>query len=370
MTRYLVALSASLTVAVSHAAAQDLTSQSRDPRPEPAIPAMLAAFDTFQVVAIGDYHTDQEIKNFILSLVRHPRFPHVVNAIVVEGTNGLLQPLLDRYIAGENVPVMEARPLWRDLTNPAGLNEFSAQLVQLVRRINQSLPATRRLRVVAGEDGIDWPAATVERYQQYGNGREQHIATILETEIIRKRQKALMFYGGAHVRHGVRNPEPGWGNAMEYFESRFPGVTFVIYPYLGGTRGNTCGTPASINGVSVDSRLELWDVPSLARTKDTWLADLAKAAAWRTRTMVAAQLGRSVADTTVLPIDAYLYLGRPELHVATLPSVVQFADTAYLAELWRRQRAIGQARRDPRTDPDQVRDRDSNILICQPSRRP
>ena len=67
--------------------------------------------------------------------------------------------------------------------------------------------------------------------------------------------------------------------------------------------------------------------------------------------------------------DAYLYLGRPELHIASLPSVVQFADTAYLSELWRRQRAIGQTRRDPRTDPDQVRNLDGNVLVCEPLRR-
>src|SRR4026207_849376 len=121
MIRSLRALSALLTVAPL-AAAQQLTPQARNPRPEPAIPAILAAFDTFQVVAIGDYHIDQEIKNFVLSLVRHPRFPQVVNDIVVEGMNGFLQPLVDRFVAGEDLPPGDVQRLWRDGMNPAGGN--------------------------------------------------------------------------------------------------------------------------------------------------------------------------------------------------------------------------------------------------------
>src|SRR5262249_10209634 len=154
-----------------------------------------------------DYHTDQDVQTFILSLVRHPRFPRVVNDIVVEGTNGFLQSVLDRYIAGDDVPMTEARKLWRDAMNPWGLNTFDAQLFQIVRRINQSLPSAQRLRIVAGEDGMDWPTVTLERFQQYGGHREDHIAAVLQSEIIAKHRKALMFYGGAHVRHGMRNPE-------------------------------------------------------------------------------------------------------------------------------------------------------------------
>src|SRR4051812_29083434 len=99
VSRWLVTPAASFFMTVSVAAAQQVNSRARDPRPEPAIGAILAAFDTFQVVAIADLHTDQDIKNFVFSLVRHPHFADVVNDIVIEGANGLLQPLLDRYIA-------------------------------------------------------------------------------------------------------------------------------------------------------------------------------------------------------------------------------------------------------------------------------
>src|SRR5260221_61837 len=77
---------------------------ARQPKPEDATRAILAAFDTFRVVAIGDYHGTKDLNDFVLSLVRHPAFPNVVNDIVVEGTNSFLQPILDRFVSGEDVP--------------------------------------------------------------------------------------------------------------------------------------------------------------------------------------------------------------------------------------------------------------------------
>jgi hypothetical protein len=66
------------------------------------------AFETFQIVAIGDIHGSKDVGDFVLSLVRNRAFPSVVNDIVVEGANGLLQPILDQYMAGDDVPIAEA----------------------------------------------------------------------------------------------------------------------------------------------------------------------------------------------------------------------------------------------------------------------
>src|SRR5262245_13109427 len=76
---------------------------ARDPKPEEAIPAIITAFDTYRIVAISDVHGTKDVNDFILALVRHPRFPDTVNDIVVEWANSELQPTLDRYVAGEDV---------------------------------------------------------------------------------------------------------------------------------------------------------------------------------------------------------------------------------------------------------------------------
>jgi hypothetical protein len=77
--------------------------------PEPAIPAILKAFDTFEVVGMPAAHGQKDIDDFILSLIRDPRFPTSVNDIAVECGNVRYQQILDRYIAGEDVPFTEVQ---------------------------------------------------------------------------------------------------------------------------------------------------------------------------------------------------------------------------------------------------------------------
>jgi hypothetical protein len=38
-----------------------------EPKPQPAIPAVLEIFDAFSVVAIGDFHRTKDINDFILA---------------------------------------------------------------------------------------------------------------------------------------------------------------------------------------------------------------------------------------------------------------------------------------------------------------
>ncbi len=91
-------------------------SQPSNTAPEPAIPAILRAFDTYEVVAMSAAHGQKDIDDFILSVIRDPDFPRRVNDIVVECGNLRYQPVLDRYIAGENVPFTDVQHVWRDTT--------------------------------------------------------------------------------------------------------------------------------------------------------------------------------------------------------------------------------------------------------------
>jgi hypothetical protein len=49
-----------------------------EPTPEPAIPAILAAFDRYEVVAMPEAHGMKDVDDFILSLIRDPTFPEKV----------------------------------------------------------------------------------------------------------------------------------------------------------------------------------------------------------------------------------------------------------------------------------------------------
>jgi hypothetical protein len=328
-----------------------------DPQPVDATRAILSAFETFRVVALGDRHGTKDLNDFTLSLVRHPAFPTVVNDIVVECTNSLLQPTLDRYIAGEDVPFAEARRLWRDQTHPpCSVDDFHALLFQVIRRINQKLPPARRLRVLAGEPPIDWHTVRPETHREFLERRDAHAASVVEKEVLARNRKPLMLYGAAHLFHGVKQM------AVGRYEDKYPGVTFVIAPYVGAADISRCGLPAFVDGTALDTRLASWPVPSLARTKGTWLADFAKAQFSR-------QMSIFGIERPSDPIDAYLYLGPPDLLLAAPPSAFAFLDKEFMSELHRRGTVMTSANyRDDRIEPDKVGARDTDVFVCGPTR--
>jgi hypothetical protein len=128
-----------------------------DPKPQDALKAILAAFDKYEVVGMDAAHGNQDLDDFIVKLIRNPELPGKINDIVVECGNSLYQPILDRYIGGDNVPIDEARKVWRNTTQPmCGVSAFYEEFFPLVRKINQRLPPEKRFRVVAGDPPIDW----------------------------------------------------------------------------------------------------------------------------------------------------------------------------------------------------------------------
>jgi hypothetical protein len=156
-----------------------------EPVPQPAIPAILAAFDKYEVVGMSEAHRMKDVDDFILTLIRTPAFSQKVNDIVVECGNSLYQPTLDRYIAGENVSFADVEKVWRNTTQPmCDVSEFFQTFYPLVRAINQKLPQEQRLRVLAGDPPIDWDQ--VKSQKDFGASdtydRNQSIAKILSFE--------------------------------------------------------------------------------------------------------------------------------------------------------------------------------------------
>lgn len=67
------------------------------------------------------------------------------------------QALLDRYIGGEDVPYTEVEHIWRDTTKVASWESpIYANWLAAIRQVNKNLPASRRIRVLAGDTAIDW----------------------------------------------------------------------------------------------------------------------------------------------------------------------------------------------------------------------
>ncbi len=231
-----------------------------DPVPEPAISAILAAFDKYEVVAMPQGHGMQDLNDFILSLIRNPAFSKKVNDIEVEFGNSLYQPILDRYIAGEDVPFTEVQKVWRKMGQPAsGASGFVEQFFPLVRALNQKLPRERRIRVLAGDSPVDWDQIKSMDDVIRLVHRDASIASVMEREVLSKHRKAFMLFGTFHLMHGTP------GSAVSLYEKDCPNLTFVI---------SELGIFDTDLPSLYDSKFVNWPIPALARAKGTWLGAL------------------------------------------------------------------------------------------------
>ena len=88
----------------------------------PAADYLVDAFDRYPLVAFSEpRHGAGGTREFLTSLVRHPRFAGTVNDIVVEFGNARYQGIADRYVAGEPVPRDELKQIWENTTVVSGV---------------------------------------------------------------------------------------------------------------------------------------------------------------------------------------------------------------------------------------------------------
>jgi hypothetical protein len=180
-----------------------VSAQPATPRPavpvEP-IPAILDAFRSHEIVALGDAHGTAQAQAFLKALVRDPRFAATVNDIVVEFGNARYQSLVDRFVSGGDVPPDSLRLVWRNTTiaNEIPVDE---EFFSVVRAVNASRPPTRRLRVLLGDPPIDW-AEVHDRADHYGwlAMRDSYPAALIQLQVLARRRRALLVYGQLHFQ--------------------------------------------------------------------------------------------------------------------------------------------------------------------------
>ena len=91
-----------------------------DPKPQDATAAVLRAFETHNIVIIGEIHGNKQEYEWLRSLVGTSEFAERVDDIVMEFGNALYQKSVDRYIAGENVPIEQVQKAWRNTVGAIG----------------------------------------------------------------------------------------------------------------------------------------------------------------------------------------------------------------------------------------------------------
>lgn len=309
----------------------------QSPRPEDGRRALLSAFDTHKVVAL----MSPVVGSFVFDLVSDPRFADKADDIVVECGNALYQPILDRYIAGADIAIADVRKVWRNTTQPScGFSAFYETLFPLVRRVNEKLPAAKKVRVLAGDPAVDW--STVTGPADVELDRDGHIADVVKTQVLAKNRKALLLFGLRHLVHGIG------GNAVGRYEQDYPGVTYVVAYHRRFEQDND----------QLEARMASWPIPSLVPFKGTWLGDLDASYFPDTEE---AQPGANGYPG----VDAYLYLGRRDVLLAE-PISRAFLDQDYLTELDRRADVLGEPADSPMR-PQAVLERaaESGVLLYE-----
>jgi hypothetical protein len=326
------------------------------PTVRPAIDGILTAFEKYPLVGIGDAHGLAQEEDFFADLIRDPRFAKEVGNVVVEFGTATHQDILDRYTNGGAVSFAELRSVWSDTVGAEptvtglGYANFFAQ----VRTTNLSLPREQRIHVWLGEPVLDWATVKTEEDTRTAMAqRDSYPAAIIKREILAKGKKALVIYGNAHFGMPGLPVELGPVKFLrDLVEEDHPNAFFIVMPYWGFLQKDCSAAfeqthhdwpvPAvafPVRGSTIEDALRrtgcFVETPAtptitLPNKTDAELAELRAKVATAFLDMLSGING-----------DALLYLGPAATLTRTPDEPSIYLDTAYRAEINRRNQIRG-----------------------------
>ena len=296
-----------------------------EPTLEAATPAVLRAFQSHDLVMLGETHGSKQEYEWLRSLVATPEFTDRVDDIVMEFGNSLYQESVDRYVRGDDVPLEEVQGAWLDTVASIGPpSPVYASLYQAVRETNMERRATHQIRVLCGDPNIDWKQAKGGRdVLPYLRSRDQSYVQVVKSEVIAKHHRALLIMGAGHfLRHFDMMP----GRKDFDIEQQLRAAGANPYLIVSGT--NTTGIS---NELKV--RFDSWPTPVIVSLADNWVSELPAIP------VVTDGRGPSLPTLKLKDAaDALLYLGpRNSLVTVQIPPA-ELEGTPYGKELGRRAR--------------------------------
>lgn len=288
-------------------------------QPENAVEATLQLFDTYPAVGIGEAHSLEELGDFYIELVHHPAFAQNVGNVVFEFGNSFFQPVIDKYLAGENVPYEEVKKAWTTTIAAGGPHEVSVmygQFYKAAKEVNSTLTKDKKIKIWLGD-----PPANPDDPPTYSDAnfpdRDAFFAETVMHKVLAKGQKALLIIGAGHFMSGnsmlggssatvleVENRQPYAYDVRAFLDAYYPNKLFVIQIHW--------GLPKLMCNRELEAELKKWPPPYLLSLRDTPLADFLNGS----RCKAESDWG----DLTRAWGDAYLYLGQSDnLTVSPLP---------------------------------------------------
>ena len=235
-------------------------SQESQPHPLDATTAIVEAFKTHDIVMFGEWHANKQEYEWLRNLVSAPEFDNRVDDIVVEFGNSLYQKSVDRYIAGEDVPIEQVRKAWRNVIGTVGPpSPVYEQFYKAVRDANMKRHGKHQLRILLGDPYGDWEKIKdAEDLGPYLTHRDEWYAQVVKDEVLAKHHKALLIMGSGHF---IRRNGPG----LVERTIRAAGAN----PYL-----VVFGTNAVGGFDDLDKRFDVWPAPVIASLSGNWVGGL------------------------------------------------------------------------------------------------
>lgn len=311
--------------------------RAQEPGPAPATEALLNAWDRHTIVAVAELHRYVQDKEFLLELIKAPKFAGKVNDIVIEFGNALHQPRLDRYMQGKRIDPAALRAVWADTTPANGVWEapIYRQLLTGIQQRNKKLPKRQKIRVLACDPPIDWQHVQTIKDAAPNLNRDKFCADLLRSEVYDKGRRALVIMGGNHLaRRHMNGSTPR--NVVTMIEESHPGSVFSVLTWHGELKDKD----------SIEQKLGAAPVPSLTPTHGTWLGKIpAQPFKPLTRTRVGS--GQAISQTVAITNppnldqmgDAMLYVGPSAALTRSAPTPADFTPDD-LRELERRHQIL------------------------------
>ncbi|MDJ1634977.1 hypothetical protein [Rhizobium rhizogenes] len=307
------------------------------------VTGLLDAFKFHDLVALSDGgHGCEQAYAFRIALIRDPRFPALVNDIVVESGNSLYQSMMDRFISGEDIPDREIRKAWQNTTQAHDVwdSPVFEGLFREVRDLNTTLPKERQIRVLLGDPPIDWSkinnAAELRETSRALENRDSCGARIIQNEVLAKQRRALIIYGGMHLLRKALFWRSEEEQATE-LQSIPPQNSIVSLLETQGANVYSVWTPVDVDLTPLQSDLRSWPRPSLVPIRGTALGE-ASFRSYYPHAMFTGQLDALIkihVDPERSPsmeeeFDAILYLGPPSDLTWSKVSPALAADPEYI----------------------------------------
>ncbi len=230
-----------------------------NPSPKNASAVVLQAFETHDIVMLGEIHWNKQEYEWLQSLIANPEFADRVDDVVMEVGNSLYQKSVDRYIAREAVPIEDVQRAWRNTLGLGPPPPIYGDLYKTVRETNMRRHGKHQMRVLCGDPYIDW--GKVKNQDDIGpflGHRDQWYAQVVKDEVLAKHHLAFLIAGSAHF---LREQ----GNGYIEPELRRSGAkTFLIL----------AGTNAVKGYDDLDRRFDSWPAPSIVLVNGNWVGEL------------------------------------------------------------------------------------------------